>query len=1253
MGSLSNLFISQSYISLIHLGSNNTASSTPTELEDGLGNGVGVSVSTNGNLYVSGNVYATNLTGSTINTGSLVTTSSFNAYTSSNDSKVNSLIAATASYAISSSVKTVTDNLQTQINGLATTSSVNSISTSVGLLQTFSGSQYKADSASFSSRILAVTGSSINTGSFATTGSNTFTGTNSFSGAIDTIAGISMYQNGLFMGYPKQMGDPFDTNISISTPRIIGQSSSGNNLILAGDTMNSKGVTILNGLTVSGSLFLPTRQVGMSTLPSNITASGDISASGNIYAANLTGSSINTGSFITTGSATTASQTILGDFKFDTTYTASNPYTSQNGGSNVVYVSYGDIFNGTQSGDDFIYWLDTNFTGVTVSGTGITNGAITTYNYGSEVEVTITTGTITNGASYTFIGPAFQTIEVTGSIQATRPLRVVNPSGTKGELDGNGMYGRSADGNLQAGASWDSGVYSANNSNGNFILFAASSSQVTNNSGATPFDTIQIAANQNNNGRFTQISFEGNNNYTNGRITVHQPLFVSQSLSVTGSATFSELTGSLGAFSASVNNRLNSGGTSGGATTGSNTFTGDQTILGSIVSNPTTSLTELFSQAFVSGAVQYNITASAATSASNLVFGGVPLASVQTGSVIISGSSNLLFNPSKTNLGAAAFTRGYVNGISNYFTTIPTLHTQSLFNPTTQANIGTGALIMNFITSSLGVPFVVNNNFSSQITLNHQSGTMQMQNNISNGAITSTQNGLTAGTVAATFNSNTIGGGGITLNHTSSSIQTSTNAVFGTTTVNNNYYHTGSNNSLTFAANLTNGQTIVINAGGSPSTNVARPIVGNLLGGSAITVQADAVGTDSAGLRNEIVYGYNLIVSGAQSTAATTNQGGAFFGRYNDINNMYADSGKTIFAVGTGTSTSARKTALSIDSASVVNISGSLTITGSNLNIDGSGNISGSSYYAIANAGFRYAPSTSSLDNSYTRYGKDGFQIYQYQNQPYAFGVICTADQLNAYTGSQFRWGTVNSLGPIVNYMNMISASYTGSIGGGGAIPGLDYLKDGEILQINRGTTFDKNVYIQQGLYVSQSMGGATPAITINGGGATTALLVTGSVAITGSLTVNGNSVTSLGAGAFYSSITQSGSAAVSQSMTFNNTDISEGVSVNSGTQLTVTNAGTYNIQFSAQVLADTGSDTIWIWLKKNGANVNNSTTKLVLANNAAAVAAWNFVVDAGSGDYFELVWQSLNGDAVLLRESASGNYPSIPSVIATVTQVN
>ena len=122
--------------------------------------------------------------------------------------------------------------------------------------------------------------------------------------------------------------------------------------------------------------------------------------------------------------------------------------------------------------------------------------------------------------------------------------------------------------------------------------------------------------------------------------------------------------------------------------------------------------------------------------------------------------------------------------------------------------------------------------------------------------------------------------------------------------------------------------------------------------------------------------------------------------------------------------------------------------------------------------------------------------------------------------------------------------------------------------------------------------------------------------------------------------------------MTFNNTDIGNGVSIVSNSRITIANSGTYNIQFSAQLLADTGSDIIWIWLKKNGTNVSNTSTKLVLANNEADVAAWNFVVTAAANDYFELAWQNNGGHTKLLTEAAAGNYPAIPSVILTVTQV-
>jgi len=54
MGSLSNLYISQSFISLLHLGSDNTASSTLTAIQDGLGNSIGVSVNTAGDVALAG-----------------------------------------------------------------------------------------------------------------------------------------------------------------------------------------------------------------------------------------------------------------------------------------------------------------------------------------------------------------------------------------------------------------------------------------------------------------------------------------------------------------------------------------------------------------------------------------------------------------------------------------------------------------------------------------------------------------------------------------------------------------------------------------------------------------------------------------------------------------------------------------------------------------------------------------------------------------------------------------------------------------------------------------------------------------------------------------------------------------------------------------------------------------------------------------------------------------------------------------------
>jgi hypothetical protein len=156
-------------------------------------------------------------------------------------------------------------------------------------------------------------------------------------------------------------------------------------------------------------------------------------------------------------------------------------------------------------------------------------------------------------------------------------------------------------------------------------------------------------------------------------------------------------------------------------------------------------------------------------------------------------------------------------------------------------------------------------------------------------------------------------------------------------------------------------------------------------------------------------------------------------------------------------------------------------------------------------------------------------------------------------------------------------------------------------------------------------------------------------------LTVHGHK--QFNVGSFSSTLSQSGSANVSQSITFNTTELSYGVTLSNNTRLNVTNAGIYNIQFSAQVdrVTGSGTDEIYIWLKKNGVNVANSAGVETISGAAAAaktIAAWNYVVDAVANDYFELVWQSTDTNIHLTAVTASGNIPAIPSIIATLTQV-
>jgi hypothetical protein len=149
--------------------------------------------------------------------------------------------------------------------------------------------------------------------------------------------------------------------------------------------------------------------------------------------------------------------------------------------------------------------------------------------------------------------------------------------------------------------------------------------------------------------------------------------------------------------------------------------------------------------------------------------------------------------------------------------------------------------------------------------------------------------------------------------------------------------------------------------------------------------------------------------------------------------------------------------------------------------------------------------------------------------------------------------------------------------------------------------------------------------------------------------------------GNFYSTLTQTNVGVaqtpdVANAMTFNSPPDGVGVTIVSNSRITVANAGTYNLQFSAQVeKTNNGNDSIDIWLAKNGTNVAWSSTRTWLyGNNAKHVSAWNFVITLAADDYLQLMWSSANAAVQLTAEGAATApvRPEIPSVIATLTLV-
>ncbi|NDA80784.1 MAG: hypothetical protein EBX92_06625 [Actinobacteria bacterium] len=115
-------------------------------------------------------------------------------------------------------------------------------------------------------------------------------------------------------------------------------------------------------------------------------------------------------------------------------------------------------------------------------------------------------------------------------------------------------------------------------------------------------------------------------------------------------------------------------------------------------------------------------------------------------------------------------------------------------------------------------------------------------------------------------------------------------------------------------------------------------------------------------------------------------------------------------------------------------------------------------------------------------------------------------------------------------------------------------------------------------------------------------------------------------------------------------------VSIVDGTKVKVGVSGSYNINFSAQLLHTSNDATsVDIWLRVNGSDVPASNTQLNFSKkDERYIAAWNFMVDLQANDYVQLMWFS-NEPTMRLAYSGPGIAPvrpAVPSLIVTINQV-
>jgi hypothetical protein len=125
--------------------------------------------------------------------------------------------------------------------------------------------------------------------------------------------------------------------------------------------------------------------------------------------------------------------------------------------------------------------------------------------------------------------------------------------------------------------------------------------------------------------------------------------------------------------------------------------------------------------------------------------------------------------------------------------------------------------------------------------------------------------------------------------------------------------------------------------------------------------------------------------------------------------------------------------------------------------------------------------------------------------------------------------------------------------------------------------------------------------------------------------------------------------------LTFDNTEISEGISIGSpASRIVVVQSGLYQFDATVQISSSSSSaKTVWLWFRKNGTDVANSARLVTInINNGYTAVSLAEFFSLAANDRIEIMFAASNTAITVDNVAATAFAPAAPAVMLAVSQI-